>query len=117
MEDISRQVADVLGKEDFIEKIEPVGGYINFTIRRDKMMQAMKKEIDSTGLYPDTFQDPERVSVEHTSTNPTGPIHIGRIRNSIIGDSLARLISRYGYRVTTQYFINDSGKQVATLFA
>ena len=117
IDDISRQVADVLKKEDFIEKIEPVGGYINFTIRRDKMMQAMKKEIDSTGLYPDTFQDPERVSVEHTSTNPTGPIHIGRIRNSILGDSLARLISRYGYRVTTQYFINDSGKQVATLFA
>ncbi|HLH86261.1 MAG TPA: arginine--tRNA ligase, partial [Thermoplasmataceae archaeon] len=78
---------------------------------------AINSEIEGAGRYPDIFQDPERISVEHTSTNPTGPIHIGRIRNSIIGDSLARLYARAGYRVTTQYFVNDSGKQVASLFA
>jgi arginyl-tRNA synthetase len=111
------QVKEVLGNEDFMEKIESVGGYVNFTLKPSKLMEAIWKEMEGTSRYPDIFQDPERVSVEHTSTNPTGPIHIGRIRNSIIGDSLARLIDRYGYRVTTQYFINDSGKQVASLYA
>lgn len=111
------QVKEVLGNEDFMEKIESVGGYVNFTLKPSKLMEAIWKEMEGTSRYPDVFQDPERVSVEHTSTNPTGPIHIGRIRNSIIGDSLARLIDRYGYRVTTQYFINDSGKQVASLYA
>jgi arginyl-tRNA synthetase len=62
------------------------------------------------------FQDPERVSVEHTSINPTGPIHVGRVRNSIIGDSISRLLKRFGYRVTTQYFVNDSGKQMMSLY-
>ncbi len=114
---ISSQVRNVLDKEDFIEKIESVGGYVNFTLKPSKLMEAIWKEMEGTDRYPDIFQDPERVSVEHTSTNPTGPIHIGRIRNSIIGDSLAKLIDRYGYRVTTQYFINDSGKQVASLYA
>ncbi|EQD27696.1 Arginyl-tRNA synthetase, class Ic, core domain protein [mine drainage metagenome] len=72
--------------------------------------------IDSTGQFPDTFQDPERVCVEHTSINPTGPIHVGRVRNSIIGDSISKLFKRYGYRVTTQYFVNDSGKQMMSLY-
>jgi len=101
----------------YIESIEVLGGYINFRLSTAMLMKAISAELDGTGRYPDVFQDPERVSVEHTSTNPTGPIHIGRIRNSIIGDALARLLQRYGYRVTTQYFINDSGRQVASLYA
>lgn len=116
-EAIRDKIDSSLGKEDFIEKIGQIGGYINFTLKPSKLMGAIWKEIDGTGRYPDIFQDPERISVEHTSTNPTGPIHIGRIRNSIIGDSLAKLVDRYGYRVTTQYFVNDSGKQVASLYA
>ena len=116
-EAVYSKVKEILGASDFIEKIESVGGYVNFTFKPSKLMDAIWKEMEGTSQYPDTFQDPERVSVEHTSTNPTGPIHIGRIRNSIIGDSLARLLARYGYRVTTQYFINDSGRQVASLYA
>ncbi len=116
-EAVYSKVTEILGASDFIEKIESVGGYVNFTLMPSKLMEAIWKEMEGTNQYPDTFQDPERVSVEHTSTNPTGPIHIGRIRNSIIGDSLARLLARYGYRVTTQYFINDSGRQVASLYA
>ena len=114
---IYSKVKELFGSSDFIENIESVGGYVNFTFRPSSLMEAIWKEMEGTNQYPDTFQDPERVSVEHTSTNPTGPIHIGRIRNSIIGDSLARLVARYGYRVTTQYFVNDSGRQVASLFA
>lgn len=116
-DEVYSKVKAAFGSSDFIENLEATGGYINFTLKAPRLIGAIHKEIESTGRYPDIFQDPERVSVEHTSTNPTGPIHIGRIRNSIIGDSLSRLVSRYGYRVTTQYFINDSGKQVASLYA
>ncbi|MCW6168578.1 MAG: arginine--tRNA ligase [Thermoplasmatales archaeon] len=100
----------------YIENIEFNGGYVNFMIKPSAMMSAVAEQILHGGRFPDTFQDPERVSIEHTSANPTGPIHIGRTRNSIIGDSLFRLLSRYGYRVTTQYFVNDSGRQVASLY-
>ena len=100
----------------YIENIEFNGGYVNFIIKPSAMMSVVAEQIQQGGRFPDTFQDPERVSIEHTSANPTGPIHIGRTRNSIIGDSLFRLLSRYGYRVTTQYFVNDSGRQVASLY-
>lgn len=117
MEDVVAKITSAISGEDYISSITSSGGYINFTLNPEKLMEAISSEIYGTDRFPDVFQDPERVSVEHTSTNPTGPIHIGRIRNSIIGDSLSRILSRYGYRVTTQYFVNDSGRQVASLYA
>ena len=116
IEDIVSRITGVLSGENYIASITSSGGYINFTLNPVKLMEAISSEIYGTDRFPDVFQDPERVSVEHTSTNPTGPIHIGRIRNSIIGDSIFRILSRYGYRVTTQYFVNDSGRQVASLY-
>jgi len=100
----------------FVKSIKFESGYLNINLDSPYLFKAISESIDTTGIYPDSFQDPERVSVEHTSTNPTGPIHMGRIRNSIIGDSLSRLISRYGYRVVTQYYVNDSGKQMISLY-
>ena len=101
---------------EFVSDASFTNNYLNVWIRPEHLFRAMKESIDSTGMFPDVFQEPERVSVEHTSTNPTGPLHIGRARNSVIGDSLARLKKRVGYRVTTQYYVNDSGKQMMSLY-
>ena len=54
-----------------------------------------------------------RVVLEHTSANPNGPLHVGHIRNSIIGDTLARVFRKAGYRLEVQYYVNDMGRQIA----
>ncbi len=56
-----------------------------------------------------------RVNVEYVSANPTGPMHIGHCRGAVVGDALANLLSRAGYAVTKEYYINDAGAQVAAL--
>ena len=43
-----------------------------------------------------------KIILEHTSANPTGPLHVGRARNPIIGDTLGRILKRAGYDVETQ---------------
>ena len=53
--------------------------------------------------------------IEHTSANPTGPFHIGRVRNAIIGDTLARIVRAAGTPVTTQYYVDDMGRQAAMI--
>ncbi|MCL5437677.1 MAG: arginine--tRNA ligase, partial [Candidatus Thermoplasmatota archaeon] len=111
----SKVTAEIL-KIPAVRKVAQESGYLNIFLRDEFFLESVDKYLSERKQYPDTFQDPERVLVEHTSTNPTGPIHIGRTRNSIIGDSLARILARYGYRVSTQYFVNDSGKQVAALY-
>ncbi len=109
-------IRDDVQKMAFVESLKFESGYLNIYLNSSYLFNAISESIGTTGTFPDSFQDPERVSVEHTSTNPTGPIHMGRIRNSIIGDSLSRLITRYGYRVVTQYYVNDSGKQMISLY-
>ena len=54
-----------------------------------------------------------RVVLEHTSANPNGPLHVGHIRNSIIGDTLARVFRKAGYGLEVQYYVNDMGRQIA----
>ena len=56
-----------------------------------------------------------KVNVEYVSTNPTGPLHIGHARGSVVGDVLASLLARVGYDVTREYYINDAGAQVDNL--
>ncbi len=53
--------------------------------------------------------------IEHTSANPIKPIHIGTLRCSLVGDTLARVLRKLGYKVEVQNYINDLGRQVAVL--
>jgi arginyl-tRNA synthetase len=57
----------------------------------------------------------ERVNVEFVSTNPTGPMHVAHGRGAVVGDALAALLSKAGFSVAREYYINDSGAQVDTL--
>ena len=109
---IAKEIAEEL-KDEYFEKIEAVGPYVNFWINVRKLAELTLKEILSEEIFK--FPKREKVILEHTSANPTGPLHVGRTRNSIIGDSLARIMRKYGYDIEVQYFVNDVGKQVATL--
>ena len=52
------------------------------------------------------------VQVEFVSANPTGPLHVGNGRGAALGDSLARVLDKAGYRVQREYYVNDSGSQM-----
>lgn len=57
----------------------------------------------------------QAVNVEYVSANPTGPLHVGHARGAVIGDVLAQTLAAVGFDVTREYYLNDSGKQVAIL--
>ncbi len=52
------------------------------------------------------------VIVEHTSANPIAPIHVGNLRNTIHGDTFARILKATGYEVRRHFYINDVGLQI-----
>ncbi|MGH7786040.1 MAG: arginine--tRNA ligase [Candidatus Binatia bacterium] len=56
-----------------------------------------------------------RILIEFVSANPTGPLHVGHGRGAVLGDAVSRLLHFAGYDVTREYYVNDAGKQVATL--
>jgi len=114
---IAKDIASRIKPKDLIEKVEATGGYVNFTVSFDKLAQ---KAIDEALSKKERFGTPDkkkgaRVLLEHTSVNPTGPIHVGRARNPIIGDTLARILRQAGYDVTTEFYVNDVGRQAVVM--
>ena len=55
------------------------------------------------------------VNIEFVSANPTGPLHVGHARGTVVGDVLANLLAKTGHDVTREYYINDAGSQVDVL--
>jgi arginyl-tRNA synthetase len=56
-----------------------------------------------------------KVIVEHTSVNPTKPLHVGHGRNAVLGDTMARILRKLGYRVEVHNYIDDLGLQMAEI--
>lgn len=93
----------------FVKKIELIGGYLNIWLKDNKKFSFIYETLKSFEK-----RKKEKFLVEHTSINPNASPHIGRARNAIIGDSVARLLSFF-YNVERHYYVNDIGKQVAML--
>jgi arginyl-tRNA synthetase len=56
-----------------------------------------------------------KVNVEFVSVNPTGPMHVGHGRGAVVGDALAALLTKAGFAIHREYYINDAGAQVDIL--
>ncbi len=110
---IAKDLVGILGKDSRLAgiTIEAKGPYINFIFGAGYVSEAVKEAVKpGYGSFPEKGI---RVVLEHTSANPNGPLHVGHIRNSIIGDTLARVFRKAGYRLEVQYYVNDMGRQIA----
>lgn len=113
---IAKDIAGRLQPTGMIERVESRGGYVNFFVRFHEMAQAVLDDaLRTRERYGAGAPKGTRVLLEHTSVNPTGPIHVGRARNPIIGDTLARILRHAGYDVTTEFYVNDVGRQVVVM--
>jgi len=115
-----KQISEAIHKhikilpDSYIDRAEATGPYINFFSSRaylDETVLRVLLDRENFGNLNNTG----KVILEHTSANPDGPLHIGHIRNSVIGDTIARILKRAGYDVETQYYINDMGRQIAVV--
>lgn len=112
-DDLAADVGEAveLSGSRYLEGIDPVGPYLNA-----RPSDAYYRETLEAAQSTDFARLPARdtsIVVEHTSANPTGPVHIGRARNPIIGDALARILDAAGYDAEAQYYVNDAGRQIA----
>ncbi len=102
---------------ELISGVSVIGPYLNFVINKDLLAKETINEIlNKKDKYGSSqIGKGKDMLVEHTSINPNASPHIGRTRNSIIGDFLVKLFEFEGYNVEKHYFINDIGKQIAML--
>ena len=108
---IAAEIHKALPEErHYVDRVEVLGPYLNFFMN-DRFLDKVLQEALADNAWTGRMSD--KVIVEHTSANPDGPLHVGHIRNSVIGDSLVRILRRAGCTVDAQYYINDMGRQEA----
>ena len=90
-------------------------GFVNIKVSKDWFASSVIKIIEDKDFFKNNLGQEERLLVEFVSANPTGPLHVGHGRGAAYGDSLCRLLSRSGYIVTAEYYVNDAGNQMKIL--
>ncbi len=91
-------------------------GFLNLTVKQQLWMEVLH-EIEAQGAAYGHTQAGQgrRVLVEYVSANPTGPLHVGHGRGAAVGQALVRLLKATGHEVVSEYYINDSGRQMKLL--
>jgi len=91
-------------------------GFINIKLAPEVWHAQLRAILAAGNSFGDSeIEGRERVNVEFVSTNPTGPMHVAHGRGAVVGDALASLLSKAGFSVAREYYINDSGAQVDIL--
>lgn len=114
---IAEGIIALLPPTQGLDKTEIAGpGFINFFLSKTAHLQIIPQILtlgDSFGR--NTAGNNRRVLIEFVSSNPTGPLHIGHGRGAAYGSVLARILDAAGFDVTTEYYVNDAGRQMDIL--
>ncbi|MEM0353310.1 MAG: arginine--tRNA ligase [Archaeoglobaceae archaeon] len=110
-EDVAKSIVENIEPQGYVGSVESVGGYINFFANYEFLSDTVENILSDQNYGRLNLKG--KVLIEHTSANPDGPLHIGHVRNAVIGDTLARMFKKAGFDVTTHYYINDMGRQMA----
>lgn len=116
--EIATAIVDSLDQEAaHVEKVEIAGpGFINFFMKNDALTSVITEVLSEKDNYGQThFGEGKKYNVEFVSANPTGDLHLGHAKGAAVGDSICRIMTKAGYDVTREYYINDAGKQITNL--
>ena len=103
---IATEIGEALLKDiDFIEKFNTVKGFLNLSLS-NKVWKSSLKE-----WHPDKInkQTPQTIVVEYSSPNTNKPLHLGHIRNNLLGYSVCSILKEAGHKVIKTNITNDRG--------
>ncbi len=114
---IAQETADQLRTKSppYIQEIKVTPpGYLNFKVDWPALARDLMSQIFREGdLYGKSASvQKEKVFIEHTSVNPNKAMHIGHLRNAVIGDTVARVFEWLGFPTEVCNYIDDTGVQV-----
>ena len=109
---IASRIAEAVTVPDGAATAEAVGGYVNFRLTPRWLQELIGRVASAGPRYGATdLGKGEKLQVEFASINPTGPLHIGHGRGTILGDSICRLLEFTGHDVQREYYVNSDNTQ------
>lgn len=114
--DIAQEIVRRLSIDDLMEAPEVAGpGFINLRLKTDWLGQQARNMAADPRLGVALAAPPRTLVIDFSSPNVAKPMHVGHLRSTIIGDSLARLLRFLGHRVITDNHLGDWGTQFGML--
>ena len=114
-----RKIAEALVRNleldgTWFSSVEVAGpGFINFRLADSWYGDVLKAVVGEGENYGRIDEGKgQKVMVEFVSANPTGPMHMGNARGGVLGDALASVLDRAGYKVWREFYVNDAGNQI-----
>lgn len=99
-----------------IEKIEVVGGYLNFYINKNAITKEVLEKVELDEEYGKSkIGEGKKIVIDYSSPNIAKPFHIGHLRSTVIGGALYKIYKHLGYNVTGINHLGDYGTQFGKL--
>lgn len=114
--EIATRLARKLQEQRAFRTAAAAGGFVNVALRPEALHDLLRRVLADGGRYGrDNEGEGKTVQVEFVSSNPTGPLTIGHLRQAALGDVLAELYTQLGWRAVREYYLNDEGRQMELL--
>lgn len=110
----ARDLVHAFQPTEYIEHVEAAGPYLNIFFHRQAVATALLQEIlREQNRYGSTRQEhPQKIVLEYISANTNKPLHLGHVRNGLLGWSVAELLRRQGHEVNKTDIVNDRGVHI-----
>ena len=110
-EDTAQEIGERLIKETaVVASFNVVKGFLNLVVSQSawiSLLNDINKDADFG--YKKAGEDSQLVMIEYSSPNTNKPLHLGHVRNNLLGWSLSRIMEANGYRVVKTNIVNDRG--------
>ena len=115
-EDIKEKIESDIEKSKEIEKVEIVGGYLNFYINKNLITEEVLKEISKSDEYGKSdIGKGKNIVIDYSAPNIAKPFHIGHLRSTVIGGALYNIYKYLGYNTIGINHLGDYGTQFGKL--
>ena len=107
----AQEIGEYLQKnEPIVESFNVIKGFLNLTIASARWVELLS-EINTQGSYGivQPTEESQVVMIEYSSPNTNKPLHLGHVRNNLLGYSLSEIMKANGYKVVKTNIVNDRG--------
>ncbi len=112
--EVAAEIGRKIRPHGLVAQIQFVGPYLNFFLNKEKITESVLKQIlKEKKKYGDSkILKKEKIMIEYVSPNANKPLHLGHLRNGLIGEAVANLLESCGAKVIRASLINDRGAHI-----
>ncbi|MEM7821319.1 MAG: arginine--tRNA ligase [Candidatus Aenigmatarchaeota archaeon] len=111
-QEVAKEICKKIKLNKKFLKVEANSGYVNFFLNWNEISKEVLSDVQKIKV---NVGNGSKVMVEYVSANPIHPLHVGSLRNALIGSSLVKILEKTNHKVISHFYVNDMGLQVAKL--